>query len=325
MIVGDTGEDLAIYSRTQCPAAQLITKESVGDITDGTYYLSMGDFAGYKEFADVLELAHKIVYCPPTRWSDADKHHVSKMQRWTEMLLMYFYDKKIVDNFVLPDLDTEAVLELLDQRRGESPQIWVSGGSDSMGFAIKPNERYGQLIADYFDMPVSFLCKGRASVRYCADQILRSDIRSGDLVILGDVPGTRFPYFLDNRMYEISIDSYTQNPRFYSMFPLDFLDSDDVNFYQPLVAFHQVSNFCSKIGARLVIAGIQNNHYSVYLLKHFKNYVNLSESLRHNPHADTVYQDFGTDRQHPGPLTHQFFAERLIDRIEKLYLISDEN
>ena len=314
IIVGDVHEYLSKFARVISADASLLTKDSTSDLLPGVYYTSLGDFDQYRQYTEFLELADKIIYQPPTRWSDTDRKGFSYMKYWTESALQYFYDKKEIENFFITLQKTD-VLELADHRKTDSPQIWIAGGSDSLGFGVSLQERYGQLVADHFNMEASFLTRVRVSVAWIADQLLRSDLRSGDIVIFGTVPGSRFTFYHNDKVIDLNPSYYEQYPLFDKIFPLPLLDTDHVNYYQPLTALHQVINICNKVGAQLLIAGL-----SPSLIDHcvqFPNYIDLCHYC-FGMDLKNFFLDFGTDHSHPGPLTHQFYAKNIIAKIQQL-------
>ena len=314
IIVGDVHEYLSKFARRISADASLLTNDSASDLLPGVYYTSLGDINQYRQYTDFLELADKIIYQPPTRWSDTDRKGFSYMKYWTELALQYFYDKKEIENFFITPQETTA-LELASYRKTDSPQIWITGGSDSLGVGVSLQERYGQLVADHFNMEASFLTRVGGSVGWMADQLLRSDLRLGDIVIFGIVPTGRFTFYHDDKVIALTHSYYEQNPLFDKIFPLPLLDTDHVNYYQPLTALHQVINICNKVGAQLLIVGL-----SPMLIDHcvqFPNYINLC-CYRFGIGRKNYFLDFGTDHFHPGPLTHQFYAKNIIAKIQQL-------
>ena len=318
IIVGDVHKYLSKFAQEISADASLLTKDSASDLLSGVYYTSLGDINQYRQYTDFLELADKIIYQPPIRWSDTDRKGFSYMKYWTELALQYFYDKKEIENFFITPQKTTA-LDLVDYRKIDSPQIWIAGGSDSLGVGVSLQERYGQLVADHFNMEASFLTRGRASMAWIADQLLRSDLRLGDIVIFGIVPGGRFTFYHDDKVLDLSPSYYKKNPLFDKIFPLPLLDTDHVNCYQPLTALHQVISICNKVGAQLLIAGL-----SPTLIDHciqFPNYINLCHyrfGMDFDIDRKNYFLDFGTDHIHPGPLTHQFYAKNIIAKIQQL-------
>ena len=315
LIVGDVTEDISFFAQTISADASLLTKDSSYDLRPGVYYISFGDFDHYRQFTDFLALSNKIIYYPPKRWSDTDRKGVSYMKKWTELALQYFYDKIQIENFSVTSRDATVALSLEDSRKTDAAQIWIAGGSDSLGIGIKKQERYGQLLADHFGVEVSFLTKPGASMAWMADQLIRSDLRSGDIIIYSIVPDGRLSYYHNNEIIHLGVSRYEINPSFNKIFPLPLLDTDTIKFYQPLISLHQVINFCKKIGAQLLIAGLSPT-LADYCVQ-FPNYINLSH-YRFGLESKDLFLDVGTDGTHPGPKTHQFYAENIIAKIQQL-------
>lgn len=314
LIVGDVIDELSAYAISIDPNAILITNSNSNHLHNGTYYVSLGDFDTYNQFTDVLAQADKIIYYPPQRWSDSDSRGISSMKQHTESALTYFYNRIPVDNFVIDPINIQTVLDLADTRKTSDPQIWIGGGSDSHGYALDPLDRYGSILSNYFNMEVSFLTMPRASMRWISDQILRADIREGDLVVFGIVPDCRIPFYSNSHMYHVTPELYMKESFLKDLFSLDILDSDDVTLYQPLSSIHQVINVCSKLKAHLIIAGLSRLLITNHLL-HLPNYVHL---LHRHYCRDNFFLDLASDGSHPGPEAHQYYANEIIAKIKQL-------
>ena len=305
--------DITDRSRTQAqnydPAAHSITQTNSKNLEPGVYYLSLGDLNGIPEFISVLSQADKIVYVGEDRWSDT-KNNFSYMKHWTEFYLCYFYSKKIVS---LPKFDlTRTMLELADKRVTQHSQLWVSGCSISHGVGVENYQRYGQLIADHLDLPVSFLTAGGSSIEWAADQILRSDIRPKDKVVWGITSDARVPYYTNNKLIHVHPDFYKNNPKFNSVLNISALDEPNM-IYKATTKIHQVINFCKKINAELYLGGfLVSSIFAPYLVE-LPNYIQFYGM----PHVDLdkMFLDYGTDDLHPGPITHQWYADNFLTKI----------
>lgn len=301
LLVGDTDESIAVRAQGIDQDAQLVT-EQFSSLSDGVYYTSLGDFSSVVKFVDVLDQADVIEYSPPTKWSD------DNMRYWTEYYLMYFYNRKPVKNFFRDPID-RGFLRLADIRKTESRQLWVAGCSFSDGTGVDKSERYGQLIADQLKLPVSFLTARSSSIDWAKDQILRSDIRKGDIVVWGLTSIARFPYYNNDKIEHISLGTYLLNPEFEKVFALDHLIEQNMD-YRALTSVDQVVNFCRKVGAQLVICGLLVEDYMLKYLYKLPEY--LQAINRFGTKEDELYLDLGTDNKHPGPLTHRWYADEII-------------
>lgn len=317
MIVGDVDEYLSKYALDQNSSARLLTSDNCTNLTDGIYYLSLGDFHNYQQFINVLDLATEIIYYPPTQWSDTDKKGFSYMKVWTERCLLYFNDKIPVKNInnLLGSKHSNNVLALADQRQTDDPQIWIVGGSDSHGMGIEPAQRYGHILGKYFNRPVSFLTEDGASLSWMSDQLIRSDVRAKDLVVFGIVPETRFPYYANEQILHIHIDGYVRRPDVQKLIPIHFIDDDNTTKYHALTSTSRVINFCNKLNVDLIIAGLSETSNDWFLTQ-FVNYTNLYArfGLDHN----NRYLDIATDNKHAGPKMHEWYAEEIIAKIKQL-------
>lgn len=311
--VGDVDSSLSTTATAHNPLAQLITDSNYKQLTPGTYYTSLGEFDNLNKFAEVLRQADVIVYSPPNQWSDT-KDNISHMQKWTELYLTNLYTIKQIKGFTFNQhtlINLETLIGLEDQRQTDRPQLWISGCSFSHGTGVDTSQRYGQLIGNELAVPVSFLTKVGSSIQWAADQILRSDIRSGDTVVWGLTENNRFAYFNDNKILEISAGKIRRNPDLLKIIDPNWLDSDDV-LYHNTVSIFQVINFCNKLKIKLVIANLMSNTLVPYLIGQ-ECFISLTGQYGVNSHD--CFIDVGTDNMHPGPLMHKYYSKEILKKI----------
>lgn len=311
ILVGDVGEYLAEQAKQLDPLAELVTDANSADLTSGVYYTSLGDFAKLQDFVKVLSCADTLIYSPPTEWSDM-LAEFSYMQCWTEFYLRYFRDRKEV--LELPRTDLGEFLALADHRRNEGPQLWSVGCSITHGVGIDPEQRYGQLVANQLNLPVSFLSDQGSSIEWATDQILRSDIRAGDIIVWGITTHNRFAYY-DKEVIHVNTSYYQQHPKFNQTISIDRLDQPDM-MYRAVTRIAEVVNVCRKLNVTLIIAGVLVDRNFIKYASEFPNYLQLFGGFGHE--ESELFIDLGTDQSHPGPLTHQWYADELIKYIHNL-------
>ena len=310
--VGDTGEYLSMLCRSVAPSATLITQDNFSNLIPGTYYTSVGDLGNLQNFGNVLNQATNIVYAPPQKWSD-DYNGNSNLHNWCQDYLNVFRFRCNIENFdPIVNLSRDQMLHLVDQRKSPDPQLWISGCSISHGIGVTDQTRYGQLLSNYLDRPVSFLTYGGSSIKWAADQILRSDIRADDIVVWGLTACVRIPYFENNLLSHIGPNSVTRHPEYQSN--PDILTSDNV-FYQSLISVFQVINYCNKINATLIIASLLDDSIFQYL-KDYSNGIMLYKLWGRD--SNNLFIDVGSDNMHPGKQTHQFYADQIYQKIQHI-------
>lgn len=313
ILVGDVADYLAKEAIKLDPEARLITQEKCKHLADGIYYTSLGDFDTLHDFVQTLEQAQHLVYCPPLIWSD-EKKSVSNMKHWTEYYIMYFLSKKQVsgqDKLPLMLQEKQVILNLADERKTKKPQLWVVGCSISHGVGVDPDQRYGQLLSEQLNLPVSFLTRGGSSIQWAADQILRSDIKAGDTMIWG-LPGfSRFPYYSDGHVQHILPSYYELHPTLNQVINIERLDDDNMA-YQALTHIHAVINFCKKIQAQLFLFGLLIDNHTLKWTADLPNYTQFYGCFGF---GQGLFQDLGTDNMHPGPRMHQWYCDQMLKRI----------
>jgi hypothetical protein len=260
LFVGDITQELADYA-TQYGKSILVTKKNYQDIIsqskkqDMIAHTSFGDMEKVtpKEapFYTLLLSADQIVYYPPSQWSDhSDRYQLHSMQRITEY---YLYDiNRLKNNVTGLNLDHYTknckYLNLWDTRKSDNPALWVSGCSISHGDGVKNDQRYGQLLSDDLKLPVNWLTNPGSSIEWAADQILRSDIRSNDVVVWGLTSEYRATEWDNKKVKNINTYSFDASETGSLS-----LVSEETRLYKALIAINQVENFCLKIKAQLIL------------------------------------------------------------------------
>jgi len=285
--------------------------ESDEQLGPGTYYTSLGDLPSIEVLYRILNQADTIIYHPPVKWSD-EKNLYSDMKTLTEFFLLYFRRRKTVVGLDLVD-PTNISIDLADTRKTNTPQLWIAGCSISHGIGVNDDQRYGQIIAQQLGLPVSFLTAPGGSNEWAGEQILMSDIRPGDTVIFGLTSFNRFVFYA-NDVHHINVYVFDNYPIVRTMFGPDILDSNFLK-YKSLSHIYQVSNFCKQIGCKLLFAGLLINQKDIVYVQKISNYVQLLGSHGLGPH---MFHDIGTDGHHPGPLSHQWYAEQILDALNDI-------
>jgi len=172
------------------------------------------------------------------------------------------------------------------------------------------------LLSDQLNIPVSFLTAPGSSIAWSADQLLRSDLRAGDIVVWGLTTTGRISWFRDNAdLKHINIYTYMSDPGFDDHVKITRIWEQD-RAYEAITKIHQVINFCAKLEAKLYLAGILMDlrRYSL----DFENFIPFYHGDREK-YNDNQFLDIGSDpERHPGPVTHQWYANKILDRINQI-------
>jgi hypothetical protein len=200
-------------------------------------------------------------------------------------------------------------------RKSDLPQLWSVGGSALTDPNITESQQVGNIIADYTSMPITHLVANGASNDWCADQILRSDVRSGDIVLWNIMFETRFPFWHDQTNQVIHVQ---QNYKKFSKVEIDLSEHAIADwltskhcFYSTVTHAHQVLNFCNKIGAKL----LPYVQYPVGISTETKEYFSNFPAFTVMPGEKFI--DVTVDGWHPGPAQHAQYAELLIQALVK--------
>lgn len=306
IFVGDCDDGLASAAKFFDPDAFLIDHRAYHKIINGNFnhgfvaYTSLVDLPKITETDSplwtLLQLADHITYCPPKIWSDHTEvfDHWSA-QRMTEFLLSEIQRQKNnvkglnLDHYVSTDW-----LPVVADRSCHRSQLWVAGCSISHGVGVPPDQRYGHLLSQHLQQPVSFLTRGGSSISWAADQLLRADIQAGDIVVWGITSEYRQTSL---------INGIIKHQSFWNREVSDSRSEHTLEnyFYLGLTAVHQVRNHLDKIGARLVLLPLLCSENIKLRLLHCTEYCAV-------PYAEN-FIDLGTDHLHPGPRQHLAYAD----------------
>lgn len=315
IFVGDNDIGLSIAAKKTDPSAQLI--EQVQKLSPGTFYTSLSDLHTIDNLIKILDQADFIVYKPPKTWSDS-KNGFSYQQSWIEFYCMYYNDKKTVtglDNIETPH--KVKMLELVDERKTSDKQLWVAGCSISHGIGVDNSNRYGEILSKKLNLSVSFLTRPGTSIGWAVDQLLRSDIKPNDIIVLGITSTDRFTFMNnDGDICNVNVGYYAINPEFDKVISLDMLSYETNNNFSSLKDIHKLINFCSKTNVKLVLAGMLIDRKTIKYFYDLPNYTQCYGINGLDPNK--IFLDIGTDNLHPGPKSHQYFADQIYKVIANL-------
>ena len=310
IFVGDCDDGLALASRSFDPNAFLIDHRAYYKIINSDFnhgfvaYTSLSDLPKITETDSplwtLLQLADHITYHPPAVWSDHSTvfDHWSA-QRMTEFLLSEIQrQKNNVEGLNLDHYVSTEWLPVVADRLCHGRQLWVTGCSISHGMGVMPDQRYGHLLSHHLQRPVSFLTQSGSSISWAADQLLRADIRAGDIVVWGITSEYRHTNL---------INGIIKHQPFWNREVSDSRSERDLEkfFYLGLIAVHQVRNHLDKIGARLVLLPLLCSENIKLRLLHCAEYCAV-------PYAEN-FIDLGTDHKHPGAQQHMAYADLVME------------
>jgi len=311
LFVGDIDDSVRIRAIEYDPSAFLVTSSNVDSVMKRSReglvaYTSFSDLPKITPtrniFFELLDLADEIFYVSPLRWSD----HKEQFDHWSSQRVTEYFlseinrKKKNVHGLELPSWKQNQYTSLMDTRCGEHPQLWITGCSISHGVGVSEQEKFGSLIAEKLDIPASFLTKGGSGIPWASDQVLRSDLRSGDILIWGVTSEYRLCVW-DKKLHHY-------NPHSFETSEFRSIDNNLENMvYRAVTSIHQVINFCHKINVRLILLPIIPSETLRLLFHDCPNW--------YVPEYQVKFIDYGTDKIHPGPKQHRSWADFCYDII----------
>lgn len=308
VVVGDIHSTLAEFARSLDPNAYLVTDKDLAKSHTGTIYTSLGDLNNVNNFYNLLIGSNRIIlHQPGPVWSDGCNNNDRYSLAWhTDNLC-----KAAARQHSIP-LET-SYTDIIDidrpaPRSNHEPHVWIAGCSTTFGVGIKPHEVYWRDIVAQLDMPYVVLAKPATSISWAADQILRADIRQGDIIIWGITNSFRFYWYRSHGSIAVVQKYYDMYPEFALEVPKSMLGNDHWA-YESIMAAQRVRNICEKLQVQLLLVDI---HAEIDFIAQWPDHsslvmINSLNSLN----GDFSFLDYGTDNSHPGPLTHKMYSNKI--------------
>ena len=308
VVVGDTNSTLAEFARSLDSDAYPVTEKNLSRSHTGTIYTSLGDLKYIKDFYDLLIGSNRIIlHQPGPVWSDEGNNYDRYSLAWhTDHLC-----KAAARQHSIP-LET-SYTDIIDldrpaSRSNHEPHVWIAGCSTTFGVGVKPHEVYWRDIVSQLDMPYVVLAKPGTSISWSADQILRADIRQGDIIIWGITNSFRFYWYRSQGSIPVVPAYYDMHPEFASEVPKSVLVNDHWA-YESIMAGQRVRNICEKLQVQLLLVDI---HADVDFIAQWPDHSSLVMINSVNGlDEDFSLLDYGTDNSHPGPLTHKMYSSKI--------------
>lgn len=314
LFVGDVGEYLSVRAKQHDPSAVLIDRDNYhlylnGEST-GTGYVSLGDLPKIDNkqsvMHDLIDHANEVYLAEPMSWSDAS----DTFDHWESRRLIIYYlwevnrrRGNLRSSLPLLHWKNTQYLDASPQRLTRDPMIWIAGCSISHGVGVVFEERYGYQVSQKLGIPAAFLTRSGTGIEWSANQIMRSDVRSGDIVIWGLTSEYRFARWNSDRHRLQHIN--THNMQTSDLRTIG--EGLEHRIYSAVASVHAVANFCEKIQVRLILLPLICTE-TLKLELHDCPYY-------HEPPYQHQWLDLGDDDLHPGPRQHQLWADFLMDTI----------
>lgn len=295
--VGDNDSSLAINATTHNNNAYLVHTKNYNEFlnytttNDITVYTSLTDLPKINNersvLFDILQKADNIVYSPPLKWSDASSEfNLTSQKMLIEYYLLLINNTKNNVTGLPLTVSENKYLKLADKRTSTANALWVAGCSIPHGVGVLTNEKFGTIVAKTLNMPMVNITKGGSSIEWASDQILRSNMQTGDIVVWGLTSEYRAPLW--NRGEVVGETNGA-------------ILIEETRMYKAITAVHQVINFCNKAEVKLILLPL-------ICSEQMRVYLNDEPDFYQLPYQ-TKPLDYGSDNAHPGPKQHKFWAD----------------
>jgi len=297
--VGDNNESLARYASKQDSNAYLVNNENyhtfllLDSCTNVTVYTSLSDLPKITDndspLFNVLNKADKIFYHPPNKWSDGNKFSKTSQQSLIEYFLNLINIKKNnVVNLNLSKYQTNSYINLVNTRTTNENVVWASGCGITQGLGVPQHSKFSALVAKELQLTLVDISKSASSIDWSRDQILRSDIREGDIILWGLTSEYKTAVWNPNDK-TVTFDK-----------PNDI----ETQLYRALTSIHQVINMCNKLEVKLILLPISCSEQLMIYLSSISNFSDFS--------YQTKPFDYSEDGIHAGVLQHQKWANECL-------------
>lgn len=204
----------------------------------------------------------------------------------------------------------------LVKRNTQESVLWTAGCSITYGIGVSQNQRYGSIVADYFNTKELCLAGPGRSIEWAANQILMSDIQKNDLVIWGITNVARINVWNNWKSAGYSSAMIHKIPKHLQYWSLDYYHSE-TNCMLALQAIKNVIHFCKKIQAKLYLVNLLDLSWVGLSLSELSNSIDLTKDLLLDSNDVLQFIDLGVDKMHPGPNQHKQYAETIINFIKE--------
>jgi hypothetical protein len=319
LYIGNNDEFVAGQAKKENSSAYLIDHQNVNIQHQGVAYTSLADLPTELELSKLFKQADIIVYTPPKNdhWSDG-KGEKSIQKQITEHYLNIFSftkDKKIVNFNAVNNLSTIEI-PTVGERLSDNPHLWCVGCSLTLGTGVKENQRFSNLLSKKLNLPLVNVSLGGSSIFWACDQILKSDIRSGDTLVWGVTSPNRHVYY-DQKIHHLKLDNRKKYNQVFDLKDTILnLSTDSNSIFLAVNQILQVVNVCRIKNIKLVLAGLLTGNDLASYLVNLNEYIHLEGQFGLS--MDNKFIDIGTDPlKHPGPKMHQWYADKIYNKLAK--------
>lgn len=230
---------------------------------------------------------------------------------------LYKVREKVKNFDWIDDLNYQSFNNLVATRQIDKPVLWTVGCSVTFGIGVLAENRWGSIVSNALSRSEITLSKPGHSIAWCADQILRSDIKPGDIVVWGLTDISRVEYASNWQLNAVPVTGYTQLPDTLQHYKLDYFDSQ-TKFVMAIKNVLQVVNYCKKIGVELYLINLMDTTYFKIVFDNMHNYIDCAAEKTYYKYDDPLdFIDVGSDGKHPGPKQHQYYAEQILNLIKE--------
>jgi len=316
--LGSEDEYLAHIAKSVDPNSVLIDSLNYSSWLESPQsgYTSLADLPNKESQIWNCIIASDIVnYCPPDNWKQ-NNLYLENDAYVLEPLIVY--GSKFTKTIGLENINTSHhTISNTSERINCYPQLWIAGCSFSEAIGVSETENYGYLLSKQLNMPVTNLARHGSNISWSADQILRSNIIAGDIVVWGITHWERFSYVHKGIVDFITPINNLKKSKNFNI-SINELFSEN-NLHQQLCTILQVENYCKKIDAKLRCYNMFPGNSATTRFLSNKSYNvgrQFCPEFGESPGLHEKFLDLGTDNLHPGPLTHQMYAKEIFKTLQ---------
>jgi len=199
---------------------------------------------------------------------------------------------------------------LRDTRKTLDPVMWVAGCSWTSAYGVEDDQRWSSLVANKLDISEVNLAKGGASIWDASDQLLRSDVQKGDIVVWGLTSAGRVEAVSNSKLSSWTIKQSKE----FNYYKIDYFFSN-TQYLLALRQIHQVINYCNKVGATLYIVNFLDQAWIPLMTGTYEKFIDLQHTFNDKTFRYDMI-DYAHDNEHPGPKQHQEYAKKISNFIQ---------
>jgi len=307
IIFGDTSDDLCDFNKDL--HTQMINKSNleIAKQDQRNYCISIGD-VNIAQAVEVAQFFDRVIVQtkPVAYWTSIE---LLKTTIYVCRYLKHSVEVENLDYYKLDELIYQDAVPDCNE-----PSLYLFGGSIVAGDHLKNrSDRFGELLSQKRNLKIVDHAKISTGLRRSFEQLISSNPKPNDVVILDTTIPTRLRIAKHNQVQDLLLHDCSRD------IVMSF--TDEQIFYNHVSYINAFVRYTRLLKVKFVF--YSNQYYDPMHMDYMLNYSQHPEWCLKTSMAADVPVDFCKDNQHPGPIAHSIIAQLLNQKIIELYETSN--